>query len=197
MITMSWNELMPHVRRSFAGVVALFGVWYTVVAPNHREVRSLRAQVLSAKELVAQNAAGLRDEPLLVMDQLGTRIDRLYSWANASGEPSKLYEEYRRLAQKAGVRVDRIDPGSPAGIKEQAGSEFRGESFVCSVDITGEYPRIVKFIEACSTNLGSARVSSFRLAGGITNPNLVAASIETTHLRVERPTVQANAEDAR
>lgn len=197
MITMSWHELMPHVRRSLAGVVALSGVWYMVVAPSHREVRSLKAQVESAKALVCEDAAAGHDEPLLVMDQLGTRMDRLYAWANASGEPSKLYEEYRRLAQKAGVRVDRIDPGSPASFKGQAGTEFRGESFVCSVDITGEFPRIVKFIESCSKELGSARVSSFRLAGGTTDQNLVAASVETTHLRMERPAVQANAEDAR
>jgi hypothetical protein len=103
-----------------------------------------------------------------------------------------VYEQFRSLAAGAGVRIDRIEPGVPRPAGRAAPGEPIDETFTCSVELSGEFGRVVKFVDEVERGLGAAKVTSLRLAPlASADGGAVAATIETTHLRLGKAPVEA------
>jgi len=181
-----------------AGVVALLAgaAWYGLARPLVGEVATGRAE-LSAMNAALSNDAGAEVTEAQIESAIGefqSRVDRIRNWTLRPGESGKLYDGLRGLAQQFEVRIDRIEPKGEsvlqAGPKAKAGEKALvvGQSVGYTLDVSGRFEAVARFIASCETQLGSSKVISFRItpsvrlaAGG---EPIVIASIETQHICV-------------
>lgn len=183
-----------HLQRSVLGALAVVAIW-------HMAVRPMAARLDADRRALAASTAAVHDAQFVADAEgdlageaaaLRARTQRLFAWSEVSGDPGRLYEQFRAIAAESAVRIERIEPGAPRAAGRPAAGEPVAEVFSCTVDVTGDYEHIVRFIDACERSLGSGRVNAVRLAPVATPAGgAVAATIETAHLRLSRPAVQA------
>jgi hypothetical protein len=185
----SWRR---HVLHSAAGGVLVLGVWVFLVRPIERGVAERREALAGAQREVEQWEATLSQggNAESAADEIRGRLEALYEWTAPNADPGRLYEALRSEARRAGVRIERIEPGPMRQIARGAGGEREplGETFGYTIEVTGTYAGIASFVDACEERMGATKVSSLRVSAGAPTPEgrepVLSGVIETMHLRL-------------
>jgi hypothetical protein len=170
--------------------------WFAAVRPMEHKLAAKRAELQSINSQLADFESGIASEPPLAkaIQGLTDRGRLINTWTACSGDASKLYEAFRTLASKCSVRIERVEPSS-AGRGSHASSKDPNttELFGYTIEITGTYQNVARFIDACEQQLGVTKVASFHMspvnnaapgAGGSPADPAITAIIETAHLKL-------------
>lgn len=111
-------------------------------------------------------------------------------------DAAKLNAAIEALALKAGVAVRRTQPredsdgaapARPAEGADAAPAVRPDATLAFTIDVTGPYAGLTRFVRALETDLGYTAVSSVRLTPESENRDLVRASITTRHYAFSLP----------
>jgi hypothetical protein len=176
------------IAAAFAGLAAACGGWAVLVRPSEASM----ARAISQRDGTQQELARL--DPVRGLDATVKRLERSKSaiaaradeQAAASRDPGRLYDVYGKLAAKAGVRIERMDPTRVAptsAAKAMSGAE----TFGFSIDARGDYNNITLFLKELE-ELGFTKVTGLRV-GPVDHLNRqerdeIQAIIDTMHLKV-------------
>lgn len=166
------------------------GAWYALARPAGERLAIARAQLANASTeldlrrtgaISTADSAGVLAELAARKAQLNERFDR-------STEPSRIYDAYGRLAREVGVTVERIEPAPASRVARQGtqstpGGKTHFQQRGFTIDVSGSYESVARFIGAVEGQLGLARVSAIQLASleNDSKSQSVRATIETTH----------------
>ncbi|MFZ4574426.1 MAG: hypothetical protein ACOYN0_08520 [Phycisphaerales bacterium] len=185
--------------RSFAVRLLLLsglmaGCWYFLVRPWSESIQRDREELESMRAaLEAETVTTLSPEQVAELNsKVLTAARQLTAWTHKASESSGLYDRIRRLAEAQKVKIGRIEPKSGGIVPPTPGGKAPERAVVpdiqtisYSVQVTGEYQQIAKFVDALEAGLGSSKVVSLRivpLQSG--SRQLVEATIETLHYRI-------------
>jgi hypothetical protein len=180
--------------------VVAAGAWLVGVRPLELKLAAKQAQLTDVQTQLATFEAGLVNEAPLeeAIDSLTVQAQEINSWTASSGDASRLYDAFRALASRNSVRIERVEPSSSSrnpGSKPRAANAT--EIFGYTIEITGTYPAVARFMDACEQELGVTKVVSFHMsasanAGAVTSTDpQITATIETSHLKFSIPGVAA------
>jgi hypothetical protein len=189
-----------------AGVVC--ALWYVIVRPLEQRLVANKASLEGISTQLATFQDSIKDEPAMapVIADYSTRTTILKDWTDRSGNAGRLYEEFRSIAADHNVRIERIEPntGRSAGRWTKPGdkNQMVSEVFGYSLEVTGRYEDVARFLDACENQLGASKVVGFRMtpefnaaaSAGATAGKNISATIETAHLKIDLP--QSSAEKA-
>ncbi len=176
-------------------LAAIAGVcWYGLARPVVMRAGE-RREALERTERTLERHAEQRvsgAELERARQEVGVRLSNAKAWALRPEESGKLYESFRGLAKAAAVRIERIEPKGESSLgamtKAKAGEAggLTARAIGYSLEVTGTYEAVARFLSSCETELGSSRVVSFRLSPSVQaragGPTLVVATLETQHV---------------
>jgi hypothetical protein len=198
----------PTLARTYASKSVLLAavagaVWYFAVRPMTDELRQARAAFDSFAVEIDEHTRQFGSEPFsteTIAADLKSRRAAIESQFAPSANPAHVYDSLGALAARAGVRLERVEPGKGGRATVSQCPEIV-ISAVHSIEATGTMSQLANFFTAIDTQLGMSRVASTRLAPvpGSQGDQLTAM-IDTTHLRlaerVGKPPVKANGSPA-
>src|SRR5205085_2652633 len=118
-----------------------------------------------------------------------------------SGDATRLYEAFRSIAATTAVRIERVEPSTSSRGQRSvtSKSETTSELLGYSIEVTGTYAAVARFMDALEQELGVTKVTSFHMSlsgvapPGVTNAPtdpLITAIVETSHLKLTIPSVE-------
>src|SRR5262245_15329644 len=189
-------EQRQHVMRGILCAAAVGATWYFVARPMEAGLRFQQSAFAATQAQLRQHEATLQSEPNMAptIRSMSDRLHAITTWAAKSGDTGGLYEAFRDLAAKTGVRIEVIEPNGARQPSRPSGGRSKTDLVTCelagyTIDISGSYEAIARFIGACDTQLGASKVVSFRMSPAPGSPpgepaSVVVASVETVHLRL-------------
>ena len=197
------------LAQSLALALAGAAAWALVVRPLSERLRSLQWEATSVREAVDRDRVALQADDVSASEMFESIADhtrRLQSVCDASSDSAVVYESIGRLAERSGVRVERMEPRrvtvaaatpsrqapvskkrSVEGDKKAALPEI--EAFGFTIDATGSFAGVAAFIDAIEHEIGLSKAMSFRLmpVRSMDGSSRVRAVIESAHYRLDRP----------
>lgn len=189
--------LKPFLARGLMVCVIAAGSWALVARPTEASLASrqrslgvMRGDLAKGQKEVGASQAG--EESL---SALSARGEALNDWSAQVGDDTQLFERLGELARARDVKIDRLDPRAaiaPTRDAKLKDSATQASARACSMDVSGSYESIARFLEDIDTSLGASKVTMFRLSpgvkgGGVAKAGVVSATVETVHLRVRTP----------
>ncbi len=195
--------LRKHLTHALCVAVLAGGAWALGIRPLEASLARQTAEAARMRGEVAVASMDTHGIEQLERDRVlaGQRADTTLAWAAQTDDATEIYDAFSRIARATGVNLQRIDP---TGTRQSAARNPSrqpatrtpagptAELLGYRVSIQGTYPQIVEFVGACETQLGAARIVSFRMnantmveEGGRTD--VLAASIETSHVKITMP----------
>lgn len=178
------------IARIACTAVIAAGAWYALARPAGERLAVARAQLAHAStelDLRRTGAVSTADSAN-VLAELAARQAELTERFGRSTDPSRTYDAYGRLAREAGVTMERIEPTSASRASRQSPQSAQGgrshfEQRGFTIDVTGSYEAVARFIGTVESELGLVRVSSIQLASleHESKSQTVRATVETTH----------------
>lgn len=170
------------VRASIAAAFAS-GAWYVAVAPMRNDLVNARKQLTADLQELATADEHPNEPTGRSHTQLNQRIGALEKYTTSTQNVGRLYDALHSLADRTGVRLERVDP---RGVQESrdiaGGARLPYASASYSSDITGTYAQVTDFLRGIEETMGMSRVHSFRITPG-TN-GLVNATVDSQHFYV-------------
>ncbi len=165
--------------------------WQIVAAPVHKRLAEASAAGAeqSAQLLAFDNS--LNGMPILPEQIIATtqaRAARLEELSRQTGDASSLYDALASVAKESGVRIERIEPRQTGqGARNAAKSIVESTSF--GVEVVGDYPSLVRFVDRAERSIGLTRVTGMRIRPTIAATEgepagLLATTVETSHFRL-------------
>ncbi|MCC6230102.1 MAG: hypothetical protein IT432_12870 [Phycisphaerales bacterium] len=182
----------PTLARTYASKSVLLAtaagaIWYFAVRPMTDELRQARAAfdafAVEIDEHSRQFGAASFDAEAVAADLKARRTDIETRFAD-SANPAHVYDALGELAARAGVRLERVEPGKGGrGVVSQCPEIM--VSAVHTIEATGTMSQLANFFTAIDTELGMSHVGSVRLSPvpGSQGEQLIAM-LDTTHLRL-------------
>jgi len=188
-----------------AAALCAVALWNFTVRPVHQRIssKSVALSAASAEVLQQEAAAGRGEELGDVTAALERRRREMYENVTLSGDATRVYESVRKLAARARVSIERVEPTTPRQVARggrHSENEPRGETFGYALEVVGSYGAIAAFMDACERELGVAKVCGARLGTTGTTPAgqepVLTATVETVHLKLTPPSSGVSAEGA-
>lgn len=182
----------PTLARTYASKSVLLAtaagaIWYFAIRPMTDELRQARAAFDAFAVEIDEHARVFGSAPFSA-DEVGADLKArragIESRFAESSNPAHVYDSLGALAAKAGVRLERVEPGKGGrGVVSQC-PEFI-VSAVHTIEATGTMSQLADFFTAIDTELGMSRVGSVRLSPipGSQGEQLTA-TLDTTHMRL-------------
>lgn len=195
--------LRKHLTHALCVAVLVGGAWALGIRPLEASLARQTAEAERMRSEVAVASMDTQSVEQLERDRAlaAQRAETTLAWAAQTDDATEIYDAFSRLARSSGVNLQRIDPTgtrqtnarNPArqpATKTPAGPTT--ELLGYRVAIQGTYAQIVDFVGACETQLGAARIVSFRLNANAmaeegARSDILAASIETSHVKLTMP----------
>ncbi len=189
--------LKPFVARGLMVCLIAAGSWALVARPAEASLASRRRALASMRGELSKGqkeaGAALAGEESLAA--LSARGEAMNEWSGRVGDDTQLFERLGELARARDVKIDRLDPRAAVAPSKEAkfkDSATQVSARACSMDVSGSYESIARFLEDIDTALGASKVTMFRLSpgvkgGGVARAGMVSATVETAHLRVRTP----------
>ena len=195
--------LRRHLTHALCVAVLAGGAWALGIRPLEASLARQTAEAARMRGEVAVASMDTHGIEQLERDRVlaGQRAETTLAWAAQTDDATEIYDAFSRIARATGVNLQRIDP---TGTRQSAARNPSRQPAARTpagpttellgyrVSIQGTYPQIVEFVGACETQLGAARIVSFRMnantmveEGGRTD--MLAASIETSHVKITMP----------
>jgi len=183
------------------------GGYVAFVEPRERGLREVREAIASLEQ---QHATTQRVAPdvarlQLMRDKAMTAVERMRIRANAGSTEAAVFETIMTHAADAGVRVESMTPNgttttTQAGIAPiaptpdsppvEAPPQDRLVRY--SIEISGEYDNVVRFVERLQTSMGFASVRGVRItARSQPGQRALSATVDTEHLMLDPRTLAA------
>lgn len=141
---------------------------------------SMRATIAEASESAASAAAPGSE-----------RADRLQEMSERSRDAARVYQTISELGERAGVRIDRVQP-TPFVADARTARGLAGVG--CSISASGSYESIARFLDALQRDAGFAAPTAVRLAPLVVDgAEMVQASIDTAHRAIDLEAIVAGA----
>lgn len=176
--------------------------WYIAIRPLEDALAQSRGLLGDSTRRLAIHQASIADEPNLdaFESELTATAKSLSEFTAASADAGVLYESFRALARRTGVRLERVEPRGVAPIPTARNTRSPGEVLAYSLELSGTYEEIAAFLAECTSTLGASKVASFRLAPlnrrNASGQPLLSAAVDTTHIRLDVPDRPTNAAPA-
>lgn len=172
--------------------------WHMGVRPLEVKLREKQAEFASLNQQLAQFREVVATEPPLdaTIAALTSRARRVNQATVASGDATRVYDDIHELARTHSVKVARIEPGALRTAARSPGDKgFKGASLLAySIEVTGTYESVSKFIDSCDQELGVSRVSGFHIAtqssANAGKDPTVTGIVETVHLKLAIPGIE-------
>ncbi len=145
------------------------GGWHLLVKPLHSRADTLEAELRAALDEVSTGEviinAAPRD-PQYVLASLERSAEAYERWWTGPNPKARMYDAVREIARASGVQLTGVEPGrSQTRIIGEGDQEndtlLRIES--STIDATGSFEQITRFIQRIGTDLGAVRIESFHL----------------------------------
>jgi hypothetical protein len=177
--------------QAFTGAAVCAVAWQVIAGP-------VRERLVSASAAGAQQAVQMRAfsesinsmpvRPESIIESAQTRAARLEELSRETGDASALYEALASVAKEAGVHIDRIEPRQSSQSARGPGRQSV-ESTSFSVEVTGDFDAMVRFVDRTEAEIGLTRVTGLRIRPTIAdaedgNKAMLATTVETTHFRL-------------
>lgn len=187
------------LARVAIGAGICFGLASVVVAPLHNEKVEAEAAIRAAS--MTEHAARQPSQPLAPLRKNADLFSAaILERSSTVYDELSLYEAYARIAEQAGVQIDRFDPRPiPLGRSSSNSRESRSltPTFSASVriDALGDLGSTVRFLGRLQSDSGFAVVRSARVtpSGDSASPQL-RLIVETEHFSFTIPESSANAD---
>lgn len=191
---------MPGKAQFVAGFMVCMGMcaaWYLGVRPMEQKFKDTKAELSTLRtQLALYDEIVEAEAPLeIVIDGLSAKGRRTNQATALSGNATRLYDAVHDLASKHSVKLARIEPSTARNNQQPiSGKGLKGsEVFGYSIEISGTYESVCRFIDACEQNLGVSKVVSFHVSpqtvGSNSKDPVVTGIIETSHLKLQIPNV--------
>src|SRR5262249_17676763 len=140
-----------------AWIIAALAVvgWLAGVRPLEQRLSAKQAELTRVKAMLTEVEQGGANAapPAGGIHPLAGRAGQargVNAWTGSSGDASRLYDAFRALAAKSSVRIERVEPSaSSRSPTPRARSGNSPEVFGYTIEITGTYPAVTAFIDAC------------------------------------------------
>ncbi len=173
--------------------------WHVGVRPLESKLIEKQAEFAALTVQLAQFQNVVATEPPLdaTISALTGRARRVNLATSSSGDATRLYDDIHDIARTHGVKVARIEPGAlRVAARSPTDKGFKGASLLAySIEVTGTYEAVCKFVDSCDQELGVSRVSGFHVASqNSANPGkdpIVTGIVETVHLKLAIPGIEA------
>ncbi|HYE61442.1 MAG TPA: hypothetical protein VD997_05560 [Phycisphaerales bacterium] len=188
----------PQFMAAFMVCVGVCAGWYLAVRPLEQRFRDTKAELGAIHAQLALFDEMIDTEaPLeVVIEALSAKGRRTNQATALSGNATRLYDAVHDLAKTHSVKLARIEPSTGRGANQAPvnGKALKGtEVFGYSIEVSGTYESVCRFVDACEQNLGVSKVGSFHLSpqtvGSTARDPVVTGVIETTHLKLQIPNV--------
>jgi hypothetical protein len=174
--------------------------WYFGVRPIEQRFNDGAAELKGLNAQLAQFDQVVSSEPPLdgVIDALTTKGRRTNRATQVTASATHLYDTIRDLANSTNVKLARVEPSTARAVKAGGDKGLKGaEVFGQSIEVSGTYESVCKFIEACEHSLGVTKVASFHISvqssgmpiATTSKDPILTAIIETTHLKMTIPKI--------
>jgi Tfp pilus assembly protein PilO len=168
------RKLPVEQRFLMHGVIACAlaaAAYYFVVRPEKVNLSAAQS-ALASQENDLRTTASLPhvvdDLPAAITDMV-VRRDKLLARLKDSNDVSSLYDKIGKLAQRCGVRTDRIDPmrsenrSVSSAPKLNSKNRMTLESFGFQIEMVGTYESVAKFIDAINVETGVTMIVGMTL----------------------------------
>lgn len=188
-----------YASKSVLLAAAAGAIWHFAVRPMTDELRQARAAIDAFAVEIDEHTQRFGSTPFSaeeVAADLKVRRTDIESQFADSANPAHVYDSLGELAARAGVRLERVEPGKGGrGVVSQC-PEIT-VSAVHTIEATGTMSQLADFFTAIDTELGMSRVGSVRLSPvpGSQGEHLTA-TLDTTHLRLVERAGKPNAKTA-
>lgn len=174
----------------------LAGAVLTVTGPLRGDLAEARARLRSLRQQ-AERAVGVdpAETPRHERDaDPDARAEEIRRRSERAADASALYDSIMRLAQTHRVRVDRLEPRDS---RDRRSGDRPVVSTTFAVAATGEYERVVRFLEAIERETGYVTTVSVRVAPApdAAGADRVVATFETEHRSFVAPAATAEARE--
>jgi hypothetical protein len=182
----------------FMVCVGVCAAWHMGVRPLEHKFKDSKAHLAALKVRLAEFDEIIRTEQPLTttIDGLNQRGLRTNQATALSGNATRLYDAVHDLARINSVRLARIEPSTGRGAVQPTPTKgaFKGaETFGYTLEVTGTFESVSRFIDSCERSLGVSKVAAFHLApqivGSSSTDPVVTATVETSHLKLVIPNV--------
>ncbi|HHN78035.1 MAG TPA: hypothetical protein ENK11_05090 [Phycisphaerales bacterium] len=145
------------------------GGWHLLVKPLHRRADALEAELRAALDEVSKGEviinAAPRD-PQYVLASLENNAEAYERWWTGPNPKARMYDAVREIARASSVQLTGVEPGrSQTRIIGEGDQEndtlLRIES--STIDATGSFEQMIRFIQRIGADLGAVRIESFHL----------------------------------
>ncbi|MFO0833849.1 MAG: hypothetical protein U0638_02675 [Phycisphaerales bacterium] len=182
----------PTLARTYASKSVLLAtaagaIWYFAIRPMTDELRQARAAFDAFAVEIDEHTRIFGSTPFSAEEvgaDLKARRAGIESRFAESANPAHVYDSLGALAAKAGVRLERVEPGKGGrGVVSQCPEVV--VSAVHAIEATGTMSQLADFFTAIDTELGMSRVGAVRLSPipGSQGEQLTA-TLDTTHMRL-------------
>ncbi len=156
------------VRVALVCAVA-FGAWHLLIKPLHQRAGALEAELRAARDEVSNGEivinAAPRD-PQFILASLNDHAEAYTRWWAGPNPDARMYDAVREIARASGVQLIGVEPGrSQTRIVGEGDNKndtlLRIES--STIDATGSFEQMIRFLDRITTGLGAVRIESFHL----------------------------------
>lgn len=197
------RKLMTHGAMSAAILAAAWGLGVSPLQESLQQERASRAvdadRIASYAQLDGQSLA----QPARLVGRLIRNAKAINESCAISGSDAHLYEELGRLAERTGVRIERMEPhrAHNTTVPSNDGLDrlpVRSSGY--TINFEGSFSQVVAFVDAVENETGLCRLSACRLVQGgvLDGSSQILATITTEHFALATPlaVVPANSSDS-
>lgn len=182
-------------------VAGAMGASAMIVGPLESRLAEAREHLDAVTELRSNAGMLMASAPAVTRASraLDDYVEGIRRHSELSENPSRLHEVVMELADRVGVRIDRVQPGEPgepakgrsrgarapvsSGNPTVAGSDITVRATRMSIEAVGAFENIADFIDALEKETGFARIVTLRMTPMMTEQGeMVRATIQTEHL---------------